>query len=35
MSPTRDLDEALRFIRKHAPRKPVSDHATARTAASP
>jgi ATP-dependent DNA helicase DinG len=35
MSPTRDRDEALRFIRKHAPRKPVSDHATARTAAAP
>ena len=35
MSPTRDRDEALRFIRKHAPRKPVSDHATAQTAAAP
>jgi ATP-dependent DNA helicase DinG len=35
MSPTRDRDEALRFIRKHAPRKPVSEHATARTATAP
>jgi ATP-dependent DNA helicase DinG len=35
MTPTRDRDEALRFIRKHAPPKPVSDQATARTAAAP
>jgi ATP-dependent DNA helicase DinG len=35
MSPTRDRDEALRFIRKHAPSKPVSDQGTARTAAAP
>jgi ATP-dependent DNA helicase DinG len=35
MSPTRDRDEALRFIRKHAPRSPVSVHATTRTAAAP
>jgi ATP-dependent DNA helicase DinG len=35
MSPTRDRDEALRFIRKHAPPKPMSDQATARTAAAP
>lgn len=32
MTPTRDLDEALRFIRKHAPPK---HQATARTAAAP
>jgi ATP-dependent DNA helicase DinG len=35
MTPTRDPDEALRFIRKHAPPKRVSDQATARTAAAP
>ena len=35
MTPTRDRDEALRFIRKHAPPKPVSDQATPRTAAAP
>jgi ATP-dependent DNA helicase DinG len=35
MTPTRDRDEALRFIRKHAPRNSVSDSATARTAAAP
>jgi ATP-dependent DNA helicase DinG len=35
MTPTRDPDEALRFIRKHAPPKPVSGQATARTAAAP
>jgi ATP-dependent DNA helicase DinG len=35
MTPTRDRDEALRFIRKHAPRIPANDHATARTAAAP
>jgi ATP-dependent DNA helicase DinG len=35
MTPTRDRDEALRFIRKHAPRIPATDHATARTAAGP
>jgi ATP-dependent DNA helicase DinG len=35
MTPTRDRDEALRFIRKHAPPKSVSDQATARTAAAP
>jgi ATP-dependent DNA helicase DinG len=35
MTPTRDRDEALRFIRKHAPPKRVSDQATARAAATP
>lgn len=36
MTPTRDPDEALRFIRKHAPRAPTgTTHATARTAATP
>ena len=35
MTPTRDRDEVLRFIRKHAPPKLVSDQATARTAAAP
>ena len=35
MTPTRDRDEALRFIRKHAPRSTISEHATARTAAAP
>jgi ATP-dependent DNA helicase DinG len=35
MTPTRDRDEALRFIRKHAPRSPATNHATARTAAAP
>jgi ATP-dependent DNA helicase DinG len=35
MTPTRDRDEALRFIRKHAPRSPATDHGTARTAAAP
>jgi ATP-dependent DNA helicase DinG len=35
MTPTRDRDEALRFIRKHAPRGTISEHATARTAAAP
>lgn len=35
MTPTRDRDEALRFIRKHAPRNPVSDQASARTVATP
>jgi ATP-dependent DNA helicase DinG len=35
MTPTRDRDEALRFIRKHAPRSTISVHATARTAAAP
>ena len=35
MTPTRDRDEALRFIRKHAPRSPLSNPATARTVAAP
>jgi hypothetical protein len=35
MTPTRDRDEAMRFIRKHAPRNPLRDHATTRTAAAP
>ena len=35
MTPTRDHDEAMRFIRKHAPRSPVRDHAAARSAAAP
>ena len=32
MTPTRDRDEAMRFIRKHAPRDPMNTNATARTA---
>lgn len=35
MSPTRDRDEALRFIRKHAPRKLTNADASARTATTP
>jgi ATP-dependent DNA helicase DinG len=37
MSPTRDRDEAMRFIRKHAPRNPTTTtaDATARTATAP
>jgi ATP-dependent DNA helicase DinG len=35
MAPTRDRDEAMRFIRKHAPRNPTSTGAEARTAAAP
>jgi ATP-dependent DNA helicase DinG len=35
MTPTRDRDEAMRFIRKHAPRNPLRDHATTRTATAP
>ncbi len=31
MAPTREADEALRFIRKHAPRDPAPTHATTRT----
>jgi ATP-dependent DNA helicase DinG len=35
MTPTRDLDEALHFIRKHAPRDPANLRATTRTAIAP
>lgn len=31
MAPTREADEALRFIRKHAPRDPADSRATTRT----
>lgn len=35
MSPTRDRDEALRFIRKHAPRTPTTADTSARAATAP
>ena len=35
MTPTRDRDEAMRFIRKHAPRNPTSADAKPRTATAP
>jgi ATP-dependent DNA helicase DinG len=35
MAPTRDRDEAMRFIRKHAPRNPTNADASARAATSP
>jgi hypothetical protein len=35
MAPTRDRDEALRFIRKHAPRNQTNADIAARTATAP